>query len=65
MFLNFQQGYTDYKGIEADIVDRDAYTFLSILEKKGKVENCVVLKVIVENEDFDLKGSLVVLDFFV
>jgi hypothetical protein len=62
---NFQQGNVDYKVFEADIIDRDAYVFLSILEKSGRLENCVILKVIVESEDFDLKGSLLMLDFFV
>ncbi|MDR2411439.1 MAG: hypothetical protein LBD88_02425 [Candidatus Peribacteria bacterium] len=65
MSSNFQQGNVDYKVFEADIIDRDAYVFLSILEKSGRLENCVILKVIVESEDFDLKGSLLMLDFFV
>jgi hypothetical protein len=55
----------DYKDFEADIVDKDVYDFLSVLEKNEKLENCIALKVVVENDDFNLKDSLVVLDFFV
>ncbi|MDR2411435.1 MAG: hypothetical protein LBD88_02405 [Candidatus Peribacteria bacterium] len=65
MFSSFQQDNIDYKGVEADIIDRDAYIFLSVLEEGGKLESCVVLKMIVESEGIDLKGGLVVLDFFV
>jgi hypothetical protein len=65
MFSNFQQDNIDYKGVEADIIDRDVYIFLSVLKESGKLESCVVLKVIVESERIDLKGGLVVLDFFV
>jgi hypothetical protein len=64
-FSDFQQSGVDYKGFEADMVDKDAYTFLSILEKNKKLENCVVLKVVVGSGDFELRENLVVLDFFV